>query len=145
MGQKAYGVSPAQGELHYTLRTWTTQQMQFLKTSILELTTQQAEKFGLSYAIDWFEYFPSTQNDEFCHQLINHAAQLNDFQIEERPYPFKFGEDFGWFSQRYKAAMFGLGAGVDTPDLHHTDYDFPEDILETGMCMFTKIIRLLLS
>lgn len=145
MGQKAYGVSPAQGELHYTLRTWTIQHMQLLKDAIIELTTQQADKFGLTYSIDWFEYFPSTQNDEYCQQIIMDAAQANDFQIEERPYPFKFGEDFGWFSQRYRAAMFGLGAGVDTPALHHADYDFPEEVLETGMSMFRKIIGLLIS
>ncbi|MEN0051450.1 MAG: amidohydrolase, partial [Bacteroidota bacterium] len=55
-------------------------------------------------------------------------------------HPLKFGEDFGWFSQHHKAAMFGLGAGINHPALHHVDYDFPEEILETGMKMFQGVV-----
>ena len=41
--------------------------------------------------------------------------------------------------------MFGLGAGLDTPALHHVDYDFPDELIETGMKMFQGIIRELLN
>lgn len=37
--------------------------------------------------------------------------------------------------------MFGIGAGVDTPALHHADYDFPDEIIETAMQMFKTIIK----
>ena len=36
--------------------------------------------------------------------------------------------------------MFGLGAGLDTPALHNADYDFPDEIIETGITMFKSII-----
>lgn len=80
-----------------------------------------------------------------CNEFISKAAQVNGFVHLEKPYLFKFGEDFGWFSQNYKAAMFGLGAGVNTPALHHADYDFPDEIIETGFNMFTAIIEQIMS
>ena len=36
--------------------------------------------------------------------------------------------------------MFGLGAGINTPALHNSDYDFPDEIIETGITMFKSII-----
>ena len=41
--------------------------------------------------------------------------------------------------------MFGLGAGTDVPDLHNPDYDFPDDIIETGISMFKNIINQILN
>ena len=36
--------------------------------------------------------------------------------------------------------MFGLGSGEETPALHNPDYDFPDEIIETGIAMFREII-----
>jgi hypothetical protein len=41
--------------------------------------------------------------------------------------------------------MFGLGSGINTPALHHHDYDFPDEIIETGVRMFESIAREMLS
>ena len=41
--------------------------------------------------------------------------------------------------------MFGLGAGINTPALHHNNYDFPEELIETGIKMFTSIITSVLE
>jgi metal-dependent amidase/aminoacylase/carboxypeptidase family protein len=46
------------------------------------------------------------------------------------------GEDFGLFTQHYPGAMFGLGSGTDSA-LHNPDYDFPDDIITTGVSIFT--------
>ena len=73
------------------------------------------------------------------------AAREHNFTISERGYPFKFGEDFGWYSDRYKTAIFGLGAGLDTPALHSADYDFPDEIITTGTNMFQSIIEHILK
>jgi metal-dependent amidase/aminoacylase/carboxypeptidase family protein len=56
-------------------------------------------------------------------------------------YPFKWGEDFGLFTQKYKGAMFGLGAGMKTPALHNPDYDFPDEITTTGIQQFYTILK----
>jgi len=144
MGQKSYGISPENGELHYTVRTWSSEVMKVLETSLKGIIKTSCNFHNLQYSIDWFEYFPASENNNTCNQHIINAAKSNEFKIIERPYPFKFGEDFGWFSKNYKTAMFGIGSGINTPDLHNADYDFPEEIIETGITMFSTLIKKLI-
>ncbi|GFZ76690.1 peptidase M20 [Aquaticitalea lipolytica] len=145
MGEKSYGISPSHGELHYTLRTWNETIMNTVKRNIEDVTNKICKTHNLNYTIDWFEYFPSSKNTTDCNTLVNNAAITNKLTVIERPFPFKFGEDFGWFSKSYKTAMFGLGAGINTPALHHNNYDFPEELIETGIKMFTSIITSVLE
>ncbi|HSM63617.1 MAG TPA: amidohydrolase [Gillisia sp.] len=140
LGTKDYGISAGKGELHFTLRTKTENVMEQLKTSILNLMKQVCEEHQLQYKTDWFDYFPATVNNEECYNMILRAAATNKYELLQRESPFRFGEDFGWFSKNSKAAMFGLGAGMNSPALHHEDYDFPEELLETGINMFSNII-----
>ena len=145
MGQKSYGISPANGELHYTIRTWSTEKMAYLKIDIAQIFKDICDANILDYEIDWFEYFPASKNDQKCNNYIIEAANENGFELIEKLYPFKFGEDFGWFSKKYKTAMFGLGAGNETSALHNADYEFPDEIIDTGINMFATIISKLLS
>jgi metal-dependent amidase/aminoacylase/carboxypeptidase family protein len=66
---------------------------------------------------------------------------LNDFAVLEKEKPFTWGEDFGLFTKHYSGAMFGLGSGLDTPSLHNPDYDFPDEIIATGVAMFYQISK----
>ena len=145
MGQKSYGISAGYGELHYTIRTKTEPEMKKLEASINATLMRITEKYGLDLKTSWFDYFPSVVNDDFCNDVIIKAAEKNNLTIDFKPDPFKFGEDFGWFSQNYKSAMFGLGAGESTPPLHNKDYDFPEELLVSGMDMFKAIITEILE
>ena len=140
MGQKSYGISPGRGELHYTMRTWSKEKMQELNLAIKKILEETSEHHGLTYKLDWLEYFPASKNDKASNEYVRQAAQENKYMLIERNYPFKFGEDFGWYSRSYKTAMFGLGAGLSTPALHNADYDFPDEIISTGFSMFKSII-----
>ena len=140
LGQASYGVSPADGELHYTIRTWTSEIMTQLKSDIVDLITEYSTKYHIESSVEWLEHFPASQNDAMCNDYIRRAAIKNNHKVIEREIPFKFGEDFGWFSHDYKTAMFGLGSGDKTPALHNPDFDFPDEIIETGIQMFAYII-----
>jgi metal-dependent amidase/aminoacylase/carboxypeptidase family protein len=37
--------------------------------------------------------------------------------------------------------MFGLGSDIDQPALHNPDYDFPDELLPTGIKVFWGLIR----
>ena len=140
MGSKDYGVSPADGELHLTIRTWTPDEMNALMKKIETIAQDVALKHSLKHEMLWFDYFSATNNDPFCNTIIKESAKERGFQLNQREHPFKFGEDFGVFTQRYSGAMFGLGSGEETPALHNPDYDFPDEIIETGIAMFREII-----
>jgi amidohydrolase len=140
MGTKDYGVSPADGELHLTIRTWTPEEMNALMKRIEEIASEVTSKHSLDKDLLWFDYFSATKNDSFCNAIIKTATEKSGFDLNQRKHPFKFGEDFGVFTQRYPGAMFGLGSGEETPALHNPDYDFPDEIIETGIAMFKEII-----
>lgn len=141
MGSRDYGVSPADAELHLTVRTWTTEQMNSLMERIQDIAIRVARKHTLKHELMWFDYFAATKNDDFCNSVIKESAKKNKLDSLYQDHPFKFGEDFGVFTQRYPGAMFGIGAGTNAPALHNPDYDFPDEIIETGMSMFKEIIN----
>jgi amidohydrolase len=145
MGVKSYGISAGFGEIHYTLRTKNNVKMEGLKQDVESIVEEVCTKYKLPYTLRWFDFFPAVVNDGFCNQIIIETAKTCNYDIIEKNTPFKFGEDFGWFSEKYQAAMFGIGSGIDSPALHQADYDFPDEIIETGMNMFKGIIERILT
>jgi amidohydrolase len=141
MGELSYGVSAGYGEVHYTLRTWNRETMNPLTETILEKVEEITDKYHLIKEIGWAEEFSSNRNDAQAVQLISKASDQLGFDKEVRKRPFKWGEDFGLFTQKFPGAMFGLGSGEDCPALHNPDYDFPDEITETGIKMFTTIVE----
>ncbi|TBW29193.1 amidohydrolase [Gramella sp. KN1008] len=145
LGSPDYGISAGNGEFHLTLRTKTEDLMQNLKQEIKADVAQICEDQRLEYHIEYFDYFPATINNEECTRMVEKAARRNGYKLIEKETPFRFGEDFGWFSKKSKACMFGLGAGIDSPALHHADYDFPDEIIETGITIFSDLIDQILN
>jgi amidohydrolase len=144
MGVKSYGISAGFGEIHYTIRTKDTDGMERLKHEIEHILSEVCPKHKLPYTTDYFDYFPAVENDAFCNKIISQTAKAYNYDLIKNNNPFKFGEDFGWFSEKYKSAMFGIGSGLESPALHHANYDFPDELLETGMNMFKGIIERIL-
>lgn len=141
IGAPDYGISAGEGEVHFTLRTWAPERMDSLLDAIRQIITEAAERYQLGVSTEQFDYFPSVTNDEKCIDLISAAAKRLDLSVTGLTAPLGFGEDFGYFTQRAKGAMFGLGAGFETPPLHNDAYDFPDDLLTTGTSLFKEIIK----
>lgn len=141
MGEKAYGVSAGYGEVHLTLRSWSTRLMKEKQNNLEELLQKLKEKEKLSINTSWFEEFYANRNNKEAVEYIKSGAKQLNLSINEINTPFKWGEDFGLFTQQYKGAMFGLGAGKNTPALHNPDYDFPDEITVTGAQLFYNILK----
>ena len=141
LGDLAYGISAGYGEIHFTIRSWNTDLMQKRSDAIVDFMEAICAKYQLRSDISWLQVFHANLNDSDAVGFIRKAAKHCHFSITERPYPFRWGEDFGLFTQRYKGAMFGLGAGETTPALHNPDYDYPDEITETGIRIFYQIIQ----
>ncbi|HPG33220.1 MAG TPA: hypothetical protein PLM34_05160, partial [Lentimicrobium sp.] len=69
-----------------------------------------------------------------------HTGELQ-LHLHEIEHPFRWSEDFGHFTQNFRGALFGVGAGQAHPQLHHPDYDFPDEIIITGTRMFYSLIQ----
>jgi amidohydrolase len=141
MGELAYGISAGSGEVHFTIRSWSTEIMKEKSEALVNYIQKLCAAHQLTSDLNWTQEFAANINDLAAVNNIRSAANINGYPITERLYPFKWGEDFGLFTQRFKGAMFGIGVGEETPALHNPDYDFPDEILATGINMFYQIIK----
>ena len=143
MGTKDHGISAGFGEVHYTFRRFANKEMKELELKLEKIAVQIAAKYNLKPTISWTQKFSANENNPFVVDLVRSAAKECDFNLVERETPFEFGEDFGIFTEHFKGAMFGLGSGKNTPNLHNPDYDWPDEITETGAEIFYKISELI--
>lgn len=141
LGERAFGTSPGEGTVMATLRTYDDQLLAKLKDHCIQIAEGYADTFNLGIDVEWVEEFPATVNNAEAVQIIEAAADKVGAEIYHKKEPFSWSEDFGHFTSEYKGAMFGLGAGKNHPALHAQTYDFPDEIINTGISMFTQIIN----
>jgi amidohydrolase len=135
-GDRDYGIAPGYGEVHFTIRSWEQSKMVRITEVFTNLSKTIATSNNLGIETELTAVFASNQNDSFVSDSIKNAAKKLHLDIKECGRPFPWGEDFGLFTQHIPGAMFGLGAGLDTPALHNPDYDFPDEIIATGVNIF---------
>ncbi len=140
MGVSSSGVMPGYGEAHYTIRTCRNEVVDDIWNVFQKRAAEIAQKHGLKIEYEIIEDFAASENDEDVLPMIEKAASDNGLSYLKLEKPFRGGEDFGEIIKRYKGAMFGLGSGEDMPELHNPDYDFPEEIIPSGILMFKNLI-----
>jgi len=145
LGEVALGTSPGEAEVIATLRAFRDRDMNKLAESASAKVKRISADSKLRVGIDWMQEFPSTVNDRECSGLVAETAEDNGFATHLIEEPFRWSEDFGHFTRVCPGALFGIGSGKDHASLHNPDYDFPEEIIETGINMFSGIIRRILG
>lgn len=144
IGEKAFGTSAGYGEVMATLRSYRNDDMEKLTQKAEDFIRKIAEKEKLDLDIEYTEEFLATENDPECNQLIEKSARENNLYIDKKEATFRWSEDFSHFTTQFKGALFGLGSGINQPQLHNPDYDFPDEIIETGASVFFSIYKKLL-
>lgn len=144
LGERAFGTTPGYAEVMCTIRSYHNDDLDTLKRKASEKAREAGHAHKLNVEIDWTEEFSSTENHPDCYKLIKQAAANNNIDFKKMEVPYRWSEDFGYFTQKYPGAMFALGSGENTPDLHNPDYDFPEKLIPYGINMFMEIIKLAL-
>ncbi|MEJ8801789.1 amidohydrolase [Pontibacter sp. H249] len=139
LGEIAFGTNPGFATVMATLRSYQQADLNLLKNITAKTVKDTAEKYNLTFDISFTEEFPATVNDDTAVTLITKAAQKLELDVQQAVHPFKWSEDFGYFTEKYKGAMFGLGAGMHHPQLHHANYDFPDQLIPTGAALFYTI------
>lgn len=139
------GISPGFGEAHFTLRSPHNDIVGEMWRLFAAKAEQLATRHGLSITFDAIEHFSASINDGRAVSTIQQAATQNGLTYTELAAPFRAGEDFGEITSRYTGAMFGLGAGENCAELHNPDYDFPDDLIPTGVRMFKSLVDRCLS
>lgn len=139
LGEKAYGISAGEGTVHLTVRADNNERMDNTIDTMKNIAKNIAKSEELEVSFEMIEPFESNQNHPDAVKVINKAANELGLENETIAEGFRFGEDFGIFTNIYPGAMFGIGSGEECKPLHHPAYDYPDEITPTAIKMFTAI------
>lgn len=148
IGEPAFGTTPGYAEIMTTIRAHDSGDLDLLCDRALDLARTEADRWNLKLDYEWTEVFHPTLNHPEAVRIVEKTAgRLRNKNGKRKvadviwvPRPFSWSEDFGQFTGRYQGVLFGLGAGEKHPHLHDTHYDFPDELLETGIMLFNGII-----
>ena len=143
LGSIAFGTTPGTAVVRATLRAFENETRDLLVSYAEQLGTQIADEYGLGVSFDYVESFAATHNNPEAWQIGLDAAKKLNLDIRHVEKPFRWSEDFGLFSSHTKTLLFGLGSGLDHPQLHEPNFDFPDELIKTGVSMFAEIAKTL--
>lgn len=141
IGEPAFGTSPGKGRLMATLRADNVEAMKTLSRWSEDNARGIANSCDLNVQISWTEEFPVTENSVKATYSVRTAAEYLGLEIMQPDNPFPWSEDFGHFTMSYSGALFGIGAGTHSSALHSPEYDFPDELIPTGVNVFRRIIQ----
>jgi amidohydrolase len=133
VGEEAFGTSPAFGRVSATLRGDRDDVVDALERRLLGIARGIASAFELRSESERADDFPATVNDASVVAQLERVAASIGAHVVRPEGPFAWSEDFGHFTRIARGALVGLGAGEQQPPLHHPDYDFPDELLSSGV------------
>lgn len=141
VGQPAFGTSAGHGEVMFTLRAFTNAKMECLLADANRAVDEIAACHGLTVTRSLVEPFRATENDGDCVEAIKKAAENVPLCVCYQTKPNRWSEDFAEYLMEFKGAMFGLGSGEKHAELHHPDYDFPDELIEPAAQLFFRLCQ----
>ncbi|MBY8067192.1 amidohydrolase [Vibrio fluvialis] len=142
LGEIAFGTAPGDAVVMATLRSETNQAMETLVEAATQLAQQSAQASGLTWSLEWQDVFQASVNSSQGCDLVVQACQNTQTPCTLLDEPMRWSEDFGQFTAVAKeGAMFVLGSGRQSPQLHNPDYDFPDELTPIGQRIFASLIE----
>ena len=139
IGQPAFGTSAGHGEVMFTLRAFTNDEMEKLLSEANQVVDEVSSRYGLKVSRSLVEPFRATENNGDCVEAIEKAAEDVPLCVRYQMEPNRWSEDFAEYLLHFKGAMFGIGRGEHQPELHPPDYDFPDALIEPAAQLFFRL------
>ncbi|WP_343211881.1 amidohydrolase (plasmid) [Aliisedimentitalea scapharcae] len=144
LGEPTFGIAPADGELRVTLRSMTNERMDRMMADAMARVDRVTS--GLSVNVQWHDVFRSVVNDPKATAMARTVASVLGLAVTDMEIPMRWSEDFGRIGDDgAQAALLYVGSGVDHPQLHNPDYDFPDALVPVVTDLFCALIDQLLG
>lgn len=141
LGDKNFGMSPADAEVSLTLRAEREQDMRDFAGMIRAKASEIAHEHGLAVSFSECDYFPETVSYSDCVHRVKTAAKTLGLNVIDMPEAIRASEDFGHYTKEIPGTIFYVGNGENYPAIHTKEYDFNDNILGTAADMFTGIYK----
>ena len=70
------------------------------------------------------------------------VAKAKGMELIELKEAFRGSEDFGHYTKLTKGAFCFIGNGEDYPHIHTNEYDFRDELIESGVELFKGLVKL---
>ena len=141
IGEETFGVTPGYAEIWLTLRSQDDGALRQLTESTIALSEYVAQEFKLKFSHSIHEDFVATINSDKLTDIVEQSAQELRLSVNKISSPFPWSEDFGRFGILCPVCLFGLGSGLEHEPLHSPKYEFEDEIIDTGVEVFAKIVE----
>jgi amidohydrolase len=141
LGEQAFGTCPGDAVVMLTIRAYQNEDIMKLKSIVLNKTIEICKNFNIKYQTKFTEEFPASINDSRSVEIVKNAAIENQTDIIKLKEAFRWSEDFGHFTINNKSAIFGIGSGINHPQLHNENFDYPDEITKTAINIFYNIYK----
>jgi amidohydrolase len=135
-----FGISPGAAVVMGVLRAQESEDLLCIREELTRLVATVAAQHRLENTVSWHEAFAPTVSTSTCSAIVADAACKAGLDVVELDEPFRWSEDFGYFTEAYPGAFFGLGSGIEQPQLHDNRYDYPDDLIAIGARLYRAII-----
>lgn len=142
IGERAFGISASKGNLLLTFRAQYESEMGQLQKNIEETATSQAKEYGLKINFSYNDAFPETNNYKESSDKIRKVCEMKGLELVEMGEAFRGSEDFGHYLKQTKGSICYIGNGKNYPPVHTSEYDFPDEIIETAMELFKGLAEI---
>ena len=139
IGEETFGVTPGHAEIWLTLRSQDDDSLKKLTDNTIALCEYVASEFKLKFSHSIHEAFPTTMNSAKETDVVEQVAKELKLSVNAIKEPFPWSEDFGRFGAVCPICLFGLGCGFEHEPLHSPNYEFEDEIIDTGIDVFEKI------
>lgn len=139
-GGFSHNMIPAKAEITGTVRTLNPTVQDRIEARVRQLAEHVTAAHGLSADVKYTRYYPATINSPAEAELAIKAAEDAGFLTTVAPYSAMTSEDFAFMLQEKPGAYVWLGSGPSFP-LHHSKFDFNDDLIPLGIRWFTHIVQ----
>ena len=138
----AFNIIPSRVELRGTIRTLETPVREFAETRFRTIVEGTAKIFGATATIEFRKGYPATVNHAREAGFATEIARgiVGPENVDANVAPMMGGEDFSYMLEARPGAYIFIGNG-DTAGLHHPAYDFNDEIIPSGVQIFTSLAQ----
>jgi len=140
IGTPNFGLTPGKAEIKVTLRANDYSDLDKLIGLVQDEVKKISFKHKLQFELNYTDDAAPIVNHADGVNIVQEAAEENNFKIIKIKKPLKFADDFSYYTIKYKGVYFGFGIG-EVADLHNASYEFPDNFILPAIKMYYSIYK----
>lgn len=139
-GGFSHNMIPAEATITGTVRTFSPAAQDTIEARLREMAQHVTAAHGLHAGVSYQRYYPATINSEAEANLALQALSEAGFSTSVARQPALTSEDFAFMLQAKPGAYLWIGSAPSQP-LHHSAYDFNDDLIPYGVRAWAALVR----